>query len=139
MEYPDRRWGSVSIDFITSLPKTKCRFYSITTYVDQFSKRPHFTSSKNNDDSVTVAKNFHKYVFRLRGLPNIVVTDQDLKFKRKFWQGFLTLVGIEKKMSTSAHPQTDGQTECMNKAIETYLRKFFCHHGNDWDDHLTAA
>jgi len=42
-------------------------------------------------------------------------------------------------MSTSHHPQTDGQTERANCTIEDMLRAYVAPHQSDWDEHLIAA
>jgi hypothetical protein len=42
-------------------------------------------------------------------------------------------------MSSSFHPQTDGQTERVNQSLETYLRHFVSVELNDWDTLLSCA
>ena len=42
-------------------------------------------------------------------------------------------------MSTSHHPQTDGQTERANRMIEDMLKAYVAPHQSDWDEHLIAA
>lgn len=42
-------------------------------------------------------------------------------------------------MSTSHHPQTDGQTERMNRVLEEMLRHYCDPSQSDWDTHLEAA
>ena len=42
-------------------------------------------------------------------------------------------------MSTAYHPQTDGQTERMNRTLEEMLRAYTTYHQNKWDEHLSAA
>ena len=37
------------------------------------------------------------------------------------------------------HPQTDGQTERMNREVEDYLRHFVSHTQKDWDTYLPTA
>ena len=39
-------------------------------------------------------------------------------------------------MSTAHHPQTDGQTERMNRVVEDVLRIFVNHRQDNWDQLL---
>eukprot|EP00171_Calliarthron_tuberculosum_P016938 IDg16938t1 len=139
LESPSRRWGSISTDFITQLPRTKSGHDSITTYVDRFSKRPHFLACKNTDTASHAAKNFHDNIFKLHGLPDSIVSDRDPKFTSRFWKEFTKLLDIDLKMSTADHPQTDGQSEILNRMVETYLRLFCNYRQDDWDENLAAA
>lgn len=139
LEFPERRWGSVSMDFIVQLPKTKTGFDAVTTYVDRFSKRPHFIPCNTTDSAVKAAKDFHDTVFRLHGLPDSIVSDRDPKFTSRFWTELMRILQVNLKMSTADHPQTDGQSEVMNKMLENYLRNFCSYHRDDWDSLLPAA
>ena len=49
------------------------------------------------------------------------------------------MLGIETKLSTSYHPQTDGQMERMNQKLEQYLRFFVDHRQKDQLDQLASA
>jgi hypothetical protein len=49
------------------------------------------------------------------------------------------LLGTRLALSTSHHPETDGQTERANRTLEDMLRPFVSIHHNDWDEYLTAA
>ena len=49
------------------------------------------------------------------------------------------MLGIKTKLSTTFHPQTDGQTERMNQELEQYLRFFIEHKQKDWPEWLAAA
>ena len=42
-------------------------------------------------------------------------------------------------MSTTYHPQTDGQTECVNQALEKYLRYYVNYNLSNWSDLLLSA
>jgi hypothetical protein len=39
-----------------------------------------------------------------------------------------SMLCIKNKLSMAYHPQTDGQTECVNQILEKYLRFFVNHH-----------
>lgn len=70
----------------------------------------------------TVAKAFITNIFKLHSLPTVIVTDRDRIFTSHLWQDLFKALGIKLHMSTSYHPQTDGQTERVNQCLETYLR-----------------
>lgn len=86
LEFPSRRWRSVAMDIFVQLPKTKAGFDAITTFVDRFSKRPHFLPFNTTDYAVIVAKNFHDTIFKLHGIPDSIVSDRDHKFMSLFWK-----------------------------------------------------
>jgi hypothetical protein len=62
----------------------------------------------------------HDFV-RLHGLPSSIVSDRDLVFISKLWQELFALVGIKLNLSSTFHPQSDGQSEATNKMITMYL------------------
>ena len=72
-------------------------------------------------------------------LPRNIISNRDAKFTSKFWEAFCEQVGIKMKMSSAYHPQTDGQTERMNRVIIDMIRHYVDPMHNDWDEHLTAA
>lgn len=139
LELPDRRWGSVSMDFVTHLPTTANGNDCIITFVDRFTKRIHLVSSHGTDSAVDVADHFFNNAFRLHGLPDSIVSDRDPKFTSKFWNHLMSRCGIKLKMSTSRHPQTDGATEVMNRMVGNYLRCYCTFHQRNWDRLLSSA
>ena len=139
LEVPDRRWGSISSDFIVKLPKTKNGFDCITTYVDRLSRRVHFVTSKETDTAVDVANSFFSNIFKHHGMPDSIVSDRDTKFTSKFWTSLMKLCGVKLKMSSSRHPQTDGSSEIMNRMVENYLRCYCSYQQDDWDVLLPSA
>jgi hypothetical protein len=51
----------------------------------------------------------------------------------------LKLLGIKSNASTAYHPQTDGQTKCVNQNIKQYLRVFTNFLQDNWADWLTLV
>jgi hypothetical protein len=136
---PNRNWDSVSMDFITKLPKTLDGHDSILVVVDRLSKMAHFIPTTNKVDADEAANLFFSNVFRLHGLPSSIVSDRDPKFTSNFWRVLFGLTGTKLAMSTSRHPQTDGQTERMNRTLEEMLRAFVAYDMRDWDTLLPAV
>lgn len=139
LEMPNRRWGSLATDFIVRLPKTKEGHDAITTWVDRLTRRVHFLKCKGTDTAVDTANAFFANIFKLHGLPDNIVSDRDPKFTSEFWKQLMKLSGIQLKMSSSRHPQTDGASEIMNRMVENYLRCYCSYHQDDWDELLPAA
>lgn len=63
-------------------------------------------------------------VYRLHGMPKVIISDRDRIFTSQFWECLFTMAGIKLHMSSSYHPQSDGQTERVNQCLEIFLRCF---------------
>ncbi|XP_022752326.1 uncharacterized protein LOC111301098 [Durio zibethinus] len=55
-------------------------------------------------------------------MPNNIVSDRNKVFTSMFWKGLFKLLGTELKLSTSYHPQTDGQSEVYNTSHHTSIQ-----------------
>ena len=100
--------------FIEGLPKFK-DFIVIFVVVDRLSKYAHFLTLSHLYSALTIAQLFFDNIYRLHGLPNNIVSDRDKIFISRFWQELFKLSGTQLKLSTSYHPQTDGQTKVVNQ------------------------
>lgn len=69
-----------------------------------------------------MAKAFFHEIVRLHGIPESIVSDRDPVFTGHVWRDLFKLAGVHLKMSIAFHPQTDGQSEAVNKTISMYLR-----------------
>ncbi|GJR29652.1 reverse transcriptase [Tanacetum coccineum] len=76
---------------------------------------------------------------RLYGLPKSIVSDRDKIFMSLFWKSLFEKLQVQLKMSTAYHPQTDGQTEVVNKYLEGYLRCMTGEKPMDWTKWLPLA
>jgi hypothetical protein len=128
------------MDFITKLPTTDAGNDTIVVFVDKFSKMVHHVATREQGLTPdVVASIFFNTVVKHHGVPRSIVSDRDTRFTSRFWTALMTTMGVQLKMSTSHHPQTDGQTERANRVLEDVLRHYVSKNQNDWDLHLTAA
>lgn len=94
----------------------------ILVVVDKYSKYAHFVPLKHPYTAFTVATAFMQHIFHLHGLPLAIISDRDRIFTSTLWQELFKLSHAKLRLSSSNHPQTDGQTERVNQCLETYLR-----------------
>ena len=135
---PEFAWQVVSLDFIEGLPKSK-HYNCILVVVDKFSKYSHFIALTHPFTAIQVAIQFMDHVFKLHGMPQVMVCDRDKIFTSAAWQELFKLTGTALRMSTSYHPQTDGQTERVNQCLEAYLRYFVHACPTKWKQWLSLA
>jgi hypothetical protein len=133
---PNDCWKSISLDFIFGLPRDKDGNTGVLTIVDRFSKMVHLFPVKETITGKQTAELFLNNIFRLHGLPEDIVSDRDPRFTASFWKQLFQLLGTQLKMSTTHHPETDGQTERVNRVVEDTLRCYVGNIGSSWSHYL---
>ncbi|KAH9679135.1 hypothetical protein KPL71_025994 [Citrus sinensis] len=108
---PTQPWADISMDFVLGLPRTQ-------------------------RDALTVARLFFKEVYRLHGLPSSIVSDRDTRFLSHFWKTLWKLTNTRLNFSSAYHPQTNGQTEVVNRSLGNHLRSLVGDNLKMWDQKL---
>jgi len=138
LSVPDARWDTLSVDFVVELPESS-RHDAVMTVIDSVSKRVHFVLTHTTVTAEGAARLFLHHVWKLHSLPKRVVSDRGPQFVASFTKELYRLLGIRLSSSTAWHPQTDGQTECVNQELDQFLRLFVNERQNDWYDLLPIA
>ena len=117
MEIPTTPWIDVSLDFVEGLPKSQ-GYEVILVVVDRLTKYSHFVPISHPYSAAKVASLYMHYIFKLYGLLASIVSDRDATFTSLFWSELFRLQGTNLAMSTAYHPQSDDQTEIVNRSLE---------------------
>uniref|UniRef100_H3H286 Integrase catalytic domain-containing protein n=1 Tax=Phytophthora ramorum TaxID=164328 RepID=H3H286_PHYRM len=133
---PSGCWESMSMDFVFGLPKDSDGNTGIVVFVDRLSKMAHLAAVPDTIDGKGTAKLFIDRIFRQHGLPESIVSDRDPRFTGKFWSSVFKVLGTRLDMSTTDHPQTDGQTERVNRVVEDVLRSVCAETPERWSTML---
>jgi len=137
-QIPEKLWQHILVDFITKLPVSKGHD-SILVVCDRFSKMSHFVATTEKTMAEGLARLFRDNVWKLHGLPESVISDRGPQFAAGMTKELNKMLGIEMKLSTTYHPETDGQMERTNQELEQYLRMYINHRQNNWAEWLATA
>jgi hypothetical protein len=116
-------WHTVTMDFVEGLPRSS-GYNCILVVVDKLSRYAHFIPLSHPFTALQVAQAYMLHVYKLHGLPATIISNRDKVFTSNLWCDLFRLSQTQLRMSSSYHPQTDGQTERVNQCLETYLRCF---------------
>ena len=125
------------MDFVTSFKLPKSQGYdTIWVVVDRLTKAGHFVPCCSSVNATGLADLFVQHIFRLHGLPNSIVSVWGPQFAAAFLKRLrlCNRLGIDRRLTTGTtfHPESDGQTECMNAIMEQYLRAHVSYLQDDW-------
>ena len=128
----------ISVDFITKLPLAQ-GYNSILVVVNRLTKMVHFILTIEKTLAEGLVQLFRNNVWKLHRLPKSIISDWGPQFVAGIMQKLNKILGIESKLLTVFHPQTDGQMERVNQELEQYLRMFTNYRQEQWPEQLETA
>jgi hypothetical protein len=138
LNVPRTVWADIAMDFVEGLPRVHGKSVFLTV-IDRFSKSAHFLPFGHPYTATTVARAFFDDIVRLHGIPSSIISGCDSLFTSQFWRELFAMAGVQLNLSSTFHPQTDGQSEAANKIIIMYLRCLVGDHPRDWLKWLSWA
>ena len=117
---PDAQWNTLSIDFVIELLES-FGYNTVMMVVNSVSKRVYFIPAYTIVTAGGVAKLFLHQVWKLYRLSRHIILDYRPQFIVLFTKKLYYLLEIQLVFSMAQHPQTDGQTECVNQELDQYL------------------
>lgn len=107
--------------------------------MDKFSKYAYFLPLSHPYTALQVAQTYFNNIYKLHGLPSSIISDRDKVFTSALWQQLFTLSDTKLLMSSSYHPQINGQTKRANQCLEAFLRCSVHSCLKDWHKWLPLA
>ena len=135
---PEKPQTYLIVDFITKLLLVAEKD-AILVVCNRLSKMTHFVATIKGMLAEGLVRLFRDNVWKLHGLPESVVSNRGLQFAAELTKELNQMLGVETKLSTVFHPQTDGQTKRMNQELEQYLRFFIDYKQKDQPEWLASA
>ena len=126
------------MDFIVRLPKSN-GMTVIFVVCDRYTKYAHFIPLAHPFGAAKIGQVFMDTIVRLHGWPSEIISDRDNIFMSAFWSELMQQHEVKLLKSTAFHPQTDGQTEALNKTIEGYLRCVTGELPKKWTEYIALA
>jgi transposase InsO family protein len=132
---PTYTWEHMTMDYY-SFNIDKHEYDNVLVIIDRLSKQAITIPCYKTIIAREQAKLYLSHIYRYYGLPTIMLSDRGPQFISSFWQEFNSLLGTKVKLSTTDHPQTDGQTEIYNQYLQKHLQPFVSYYQDDWSEFL---
>jgi hypothetical protein len=145
---PKHRWRDISIDFIDGLPSayatvnpTRDPLNAVLTVTDRLTKDVEILpcTRRAENDTFFGTEDLYRLlepIFLRHGAPATIVSDRDTLLTTPFWDIMRKRFNVKATMSSSYHPQTDGQSERTNQNVERILRALCFKFPSSWPDKI---
>jgi len=127
----------VTIDFL-KVAESKTGFNYLLVIVCRFSKFGVFIKTVDTVTGTEAGKLFSQFFVRYFGVPRRILSDRGPNLAHGYWPDFMKALGAHSSYTTAYHPQTNGQTERMNRTLLQMLRKYCSDYPELWDEYLDA-
>lgn len=113
---PDKYGDSIALEFIGPFPLDH-GYDCILLMTDHLGSNIHIIPTCCNSTAEDIALLVFDHWYCKNGLPLNWVSNRDKLFMLWLWKTLVKLTGVQLKMSSTYHPQTDGASERTNKTI----------------------
>jgi len=132
---PTKPWDSIGMDFVGPFPESR-GFNYLWVVICRMISMVHLIPVTIQVTASELSWKYMREVVRLHGLPSSIVSDRDSKFTSRWWKELQRLLGAKLLMSTSFHPQTDGQSERAIRNVTQILRTVVRPDQRDWAEKI---
>jgi hypothetical protein len=139
LQVSEWKWEDIAMGFIVGLPRTQSGYNSIWVIMDQLTKVAHFIPVKTTYSGLQLAELYMSRIVYSHGVPKKIVYDRGTQFTLKFWERLHETLDTQLRFSSTYHPQTNGQTERVNKILEDMVRACALQYGRSWYKSLSYA
>jgi Chromo (CHRromatin Organisation MOdifier) domain len=131
-----RPFELVTTDFITDLPENDGNNFIMVMVDHGLTKGVIFIPCNKTINALGVANLYLQHVYMRFSLSEKIISNRDPRFTSHLYQELGKLLGVKLVMSTTYHPQTDGETKRVNQELEVYLCMLCSNNPETWKQFL---
>ena len=125
----------LNADFIEELPETlREKFRHILVLIDKFSKWPEFIPVRTKE-AKELSDALMSHWITLYGVPRTIISDNGAQFLSAAWKLTTSHLGIDHRLTSPYHPQSNSQVERLNRVVKEALRALCAEKPETWNEH----
>ena len=128
---------SVSPDILGPLEKSKRGFPFVLFITDRFTKLTQAVPLRRIRAADVAAGFVDHWVFKY-GPPTTLLSDNGPQLASKFFTRVCKVLSITNELTTTYHPQSNGQAERFNRTLLAILRCYVADNPGDWCEYVGA-